>query len=206
MRRTFPDVAFERFADDVAIHCRTKWQAESVLNAIRDRLLQCGLELHPTKTRIVYCKDTKRPGKYEHVSFDFLGFTFRPRPAKGHWKKMFFGFLPAISAQAAKGIRATIRSWRLPSTRHHRPLEELAHAINPAVRGWMNYYGRFYRSQCVLVLRHLNKVLAAWVRRKYPHRLHRRERASIHWLGRLARREPNLFAHWQFGIRPEAGS
>ena len=111
MCRTFPNVAFERFADDVVIHCRTKWQAESVLNAIRDRLLQCGLELHPTKTRIVYCKDSKRPGKHEHVSFDFLGFTFRPRLAKGRRNERFFGFLPAISAKAAKGIRAKIRSW-----------------------------------------------------------------------------------------------
>jgi group II intron reverse transcriptase/maturase len=206
MQRTFPSVAFERFADDALVHCRSKRQAEAVLVAIRDRLRQCGLELHPTKTRIVYCRDSDRREAHEHVSFDFLGFSFHPRRAKNRWGKFFVGFLPAISAKAAKAVRATIRNWKLASTRNNQQLADLAQTINPVVRGWMNYYGRFYRSKLVQVLRHLNEALGAWVRWKYRHRYKRRERASVHWLGRIARRDPTLFAHWQFGVRPEAGS
>lgn len=206
MQRTLPSVPFERFADDAVVHCRSKRQAESVLVAIRERFLQCGLELHPTKTRIVYCKDSDRRGTYEHVSFDFLGFSFQPRRAKNRWGKFFVSFLPAISAKAAKAIRVQMRNWKLASTRNNQRLEDLARVVNPVVRGWMNYYGRFYRSKCIQVLRHLNEVLGAWVRRKYHHRFKRRERASMHWLGRIARRDPKLFAHWTFGIRPEAGS
>lgn len=205
MRRTWPTVAFERFADDAVVHCQSKGQAESVLVAIRDRLGQCGLELHPTKTRIVYCKDGDRPGTHEYESFDFLGYAFQPRRAKNRWGKFFVSFLPAISAKSARSIRAQIRGWKLASTRNNQTLEDLAQVINPVVRGWMNYYGRFYRSRCVLVLRYLNGALAAWARRKYR-RFRRRERASIHWLGRIARRDPRLFALWQLGIVPEAGS
>jgi retron-type reverse transcriptase len=114
-------------------------------------------------------------------------------------------FLPAISTKAAKAIRATMREWRMASTRNNQRLEDLARLVNPVVRGWMNYYGRFYRSKCILILRHLNGALAAWARRKYK-RLRRRERASMHWLGRIARRDPNLFVLWKLGVRPEAGS
>ena len=205
MRRNYPSVLFERYADDAIVHCRSERQAQSVLRAIRDRLEQCGLELHPMKTRIVSCKDDDRRGEYQHVVFDFLGYTFQPRRAKNRLGKFFVSFLPAISTKAAKAIRATIREWRMASTRNNQRLEDLARLTNPSVRGWMNYYGRFYRSKCVQVLRHLNVALAAWARRKYK-RLRCRERASMHWLGRIARRDPNLFALWQLGIQPEAGS
>jgi RNA-directed DNA polymerase len=149
MQRSFPSVPFERFADDAVAHCRSKRQAESVLDAIRDRLLQCGLELHPTKTRIVHCRDSDRRGTHEHVSFDFFGYAFQPRRAKNRWGKFFVSFLPVISAKAAKSIRAQIRNWKLASTRNNQTLEDLAEVINPVVRGWMNYYGRFYRSRRV---------------------------------------------------------
>ncbi len=204
MHRNFPHVTFARFADDAVVHCQSRRQAEAVLVAIRDRLRQCGLELHPMKTRLVYCKDDDRPGPHEHVSFTFLGYTFQPRRAKNRWGRYFVSFLPAMSPKAAKEVRAQIRAWRLASTRNNQSLEDLARVINPVVRGWMNYYGRFYRSKCVRVLRHLNEALAAWARRKYR-RFRRRERASMHWLGRIARRDPNLFVLWQLGVRPEAG-
>jgi len=204
MRRTFPRVRFERYADDAIVHCGSERQAREVLEAIRGRFEQCGLELHPTKTRIVYCKDDDRPGNYEHTKFDFLGYTFQPRRAKNRWGKFFVSFLPAISARSAKAIRQTIREWRMASTRNNQRLEDLATLINPVVRGWMNYYGRFYRSKCVQVLRHLNAALAAWARRKYK-RFRRRERASMHWLGRIARRDPKLFVLWELGVKPEAG-
>lgn len=204
MQRNFPRVRFERYADDAIVHCRSERQAREVLAAIRGRFGQCGLELHPTKTRIVYCKDDDRPGDFEHIKFDFLGYTFQPRRAKNRWGKLFVSFLPAISTRAAKAIRQTIREWRMASTRTNQRLEDLARLTNPAVRGWMNYYGRFYRSKCVQVLRHLNVALAAWARRKYK-RFRRRERASMHWLGCIARRDPKLFVLWELGVRPEAG-
>ena len=204
MDRNHPSVRFERYADDAVVHCRSEGEAQAVLEAIRRRLADCGLELHPTKTKIVYCKDADRKGKYEHVKFDFLGYTFQPRRAKNRWGRYFVSFLPAISAQAAKVVRGTIRAWRMASIRSNQTLEDLARLINPVVRGWMNYYGRFYRSKFVQVLRQVNVALARWVRRKYK-RFRRRERASMHWLGRIARRDPNLFVLWQLGIRPEAG-
>ncbi len=110
-----------------------------------ERLAECGLELHPEKTKIVYCKDDDRRGTHEHTSFDFLGYTFRPRRAKNRKGKLFISFLPGVSNKAAKSIRATIRSWRLGATRNNQSLEEIAKFVNPFVRGWVNYYGRFYQ-------------------------------------------------------------
>jgi group II intron reverse transcriptase/maturase len=204
MQRMFASVQFERYADDAIVHCRSERQARAVLEAIRGRFAQCGLELHPVKTRIVYCKDDHRPGNYAHIAFDFLGYTFQPRRAKSRMGKFFVSFLPAMSTKAAKRTRQTIREWRMASTRNHQRLEDLARVVNPVVRGWMNYYGRFYRSKCVQVLRHLNEALGAWARRKYK-RLRRRTRASMHWLGRIARRDRELFVLWQLGVLPEAG-
>ena len=153
----------------------------------------------------MYCKDDDRRGEYEHVQFDFLGYTFQPRRARNRHGKFFVSFLPAISTKAAKTVRKTIREWRMASTRNNQSLDDLAQLVNPVVRGWMNYYGRFYRSKWKQVLRHLDRALVAWACRKYR-RFRRRERAATHWLGRIARRDPNLFAHWQLGVRPAAGT
>lgn len=154
MKREMPAVLFERYADDAVVHCKSEEQAQRVLEAIRARLSGCGLELHPEKTRIVYCKDDDRKGEHEHVKFDFLGFTFQPRRAKNRWGKFFVSFLPAISTRAANAMRTKIHRWRIPSTRSNQTLQDLARLTDPVVRGWMNYYGRFYRSKCVQVLRH----------------------------------------------------
>ena len=204
MARIFPANPFERFADDAIVHCRSREEAETVLAAIRDRFAECGLELHPMKTKIVYCKDADRPGEHEEIKFDFLGYTFQPRRAKNRWGQFFVSFLPAISTKAAKAIRKTIREWRMASTRNNQRLEDLARFTNPVVLGWLNYYGRFYRSKCVQVLRHFNEALGRWARRKFK-RFKRRERASMHWLGCIARRDPKLFVLWEHGVRPEAG-
>jgi RNA-directed DNA polymerase len=205
LRRHHPQVPFERYADDAILHCRSEAQAKEILEAVRKRLRKCGLELHPEKTRIVYCKDDDRRRKDpEHVRFDFLGYTFQPRRAKNRWGKYFVSFLPAISSKAAKRIRATMRGWKLAATRNNRSLEDLAELTNPSVRGWMNYYGRFYRSKCVQVLRHLNRLLSKWACRKLK-RFRRRERAAEHWLGGVAQRAPGLFAHWTLGMKPAVG-
>ena len=164
MRRTFPGVPFERYADDAIVHCRSERHASAVLDAIRGRFEQCGLQLHPTKTRIVYCKDDNRPRNYEHLAFDFLGYTFHPRRAKNRYGKYFVSFLPAMSTKAAKTFGAPSASggWRPPGiTTPWRTCR----VVDPVVRGWMNYYGRFYRTKCVQALHHLNEALAAWVRR-----------------------------------------
>lgn len=201
MQRSYPGIRFERYADDVVVHCGSEAEARSVLEAIRGRLADCGLELHPRKTKVVYCKDGNRREEHELIKFDFLGYTFQPRRAKDRWGRHFVSFLPAISTKAAKEIRTTIREWRMASTRSNQRLEDLALLTNPVVRGWIGYYGRFYRSKCTEVLRHLNLALARWARRKFK-RLKYRERASMHWLRRVARREPNLFVLWQLGVRP----
>ncbi len=126
MRRSFPGCPFERYADDAVVHCRSKAEAQAVVEAIRGRFAQCHLELHPTKTRIVYCQDDDRPEKHEIVKFDFLGYTFQPRRAKNRWGKFFVSFLPAMSTKAAKAVRKKIREWRMASTRSNQRLEDLA--------------------------------------------------------------------------------
>ena len=204
LRRNFPTIQFARYADDAVIHATSLSQAEHVLGAVRERLLECGLELHPEKTKIVYCQDSDRKGTHDHIKFDFLGYTFRPRRAKNRWGKPFVSFLPAVSDKAAKAIRAEIRSWRLGARRNNQSLEEIAKFVNPIVRGWVNYYGRYYRSALYPVLRCLERSMIYWVRRKFK-RLRRHRRRAAHWLGGVARREPHLFVLWQIGIRPAAG-
>jgi len=204
LRREYPHALFERYADDAVIHAKSFEEANRVLDAVRERLAACGLELHPEKTRIVYCKDSNRHGTYKHVTFDFLGFTFRPRQAINRRGELFCSFLPAVSGGAAKAIRATIRSWRRGVWRSNQSLEDIARFINPCVRGWVNYYGQFYRTELISVLRCLEESLGQWARRKYK-RLKGHKRRAIHWLGAVARREPQLFVHWQFGVRSATG-
>lgn len=197
LARSFPGCPFERYADDGVIHCASKTQAEQVLGALAERLAQVGLELHPDKTRIVYCKDANRTGSSEHEQFTFLGYTFRPRLAKNRRGQHFVGFLPAVSNEAAKAIRQEVRSWRI-NVHSDKPLEDIASFVNPIVRGWCNYYGRFYKSWLYRSLRHINEYLVRWARRKFK-RLRTSARRAWCWLRGVQRRAPELFAHWAFG-------
>lgn len=193
MARVFPTVLFERYVDDVVVHCISERQARFVLAAIKKRMTQVGLELHPEKTRIVYCQDDKRRGSYEHTEFVFLGYGFRRRSARSKYGAMFLGFLPAISKQALKRIGAEVRSWRL----HHRTRlteKDLADWINPIVRGWMKHYGAFYRSALYPLLKRINAYLLRWVRRKYK-RLRSGKKARTAW-NNAVRKRPRAFAHW----------
>ena len=204
MKRTYPHIPFERYADDVVAHCKTEAQAQMIRKSIAARLAQCRLELHPEKTKIVYCKDEDRKGSYSNEKFDFLGYTFRPRRSKNRWGKYFINFSPALSNQAAKTMRRTMRGWRL-QLRSDKALDDLARMFNPVLRGWINYYGAYYRSALSPVFRHLDLTLTRWAMRKYK-RIRRHKRQAEYWLGRIARRDPGLFAHWQLlGIRPAAG-
>jgi RNA-directed DNA polymerase len=201
MARDFPGIRFERYCDDAVVHCASEKQARHVRAAIAARLAEVGLELHPGKTRIVYCKDADRRGDHEVTSFTFLGYEFRPRLAKNRHGKHFVSFLPAVSRDAMKAMGAEIRSWHW-AKRSDKSLNDLALMFNSVVQGWINYYGRFYRSRLLYFLRGLNRHLMRWACRKYK-RLKRRERRAMAWLAEIARRSPHLFAHWRLGARPD---
>jgi len=200
MRKNYPQSPFERYADDAVVHCRTESEAKQLKEAITARLAQCKLELHAEKTKIVYCKDDKRRGKYPNEKFDFLGFTFRPRGSKNHRGEIFVSFSPAVSDKAAKSIRGTMRRWQV-HLRSDKKLEDLAQKYNPVIRGWINYYGSYYRSALYPIFHQLERALIRWVTRKYK-RFRFHSQKATHWLGRIARRDPALFAHWRLGIRP----
>ncbi len=200
MRRKFPSIGFERYCDDVVVHCKSEEQAEYVRDAIAGRLAECRLEMHPEKTRIVYCKDADRRGSYEYERFDFLGYGFRPRLSKSKTGRCFVSFTPAVSAEATKGIGQRIRNWHLHK-RSDETLEDLARMANTIVQGWINYYGRFCPSALHPPLRRINEYLIRWAERKYKRLLGRTRRAH-ELLVDVSRREPTLFAHWRWGLRP----
>jgi RNA-directed DNA polymerase len=204
MQRTNPEIPFERYADDIVAHCRTEAQAKSLWQCVSERLAQCKLELHPVKTKIVYCKDDDRRGTYPNEKFDFLGYTFRARRSKSRWGKYFVNFSPAVSNRACTSMRRTMRTWHL-HLRSDKKLEDLGRMFNATVVGWINYYGHFYRSALNAVFRPLNGTLARWAMRKYK-RLKGHRRRADYWLGRIARKERGLFAHWRMlGLLPSAG-
>jgi hypothetical protein len=195
MAREFPAVVFERYVDDAVVHCVSERQAIDVMEAIGNRMEEVGLRLHPTKTRIVYCKDANRRGLYEQTSFTFLGFDFRARGARNRHGVTFPCFLPAISKEALKKISAEVRGWRIHRRMGH-TLAQLARVINPIVRGWMRYYGAFYHSALDPLLRRINAYLVRWIRRKYK-RLAGFNKAKRCFRG-ITQRYPRMFAHWQW--------
>ena len=201
--REFPAVPFERYADDAILHCKTKAQAEMLRDAIIERLAQVGLELNLDKTRIVYCKDENRKGSHEHEQFTFLSYTFRPRRARARSGELFVSFCPAVSDDAAKRMRRTIKRWRLHLW-SGKTLDDLAQEINQIVRGWIDYYGFFYKSRLIALLKRIDEYLARWAMRKYK-RLRGRPHRARRFVAHVARRQPALFVHWQAGAQPRAG-
>jgi RNA-directed DNA polymerase len=204
LEREFPAVTFERYADDAVVHCATERQANEVLAALEQRMAEAGLQLHPDKTRIVYCKDkNRRRTDCEHTSFTFLGYTFRARNAPNRdGTSMFTGFLPAVSKDALKRMSEEVRSWRI-HLRTGTELEGLAAWINPIVKGWMNYYGRYYRTALDRLLRRINTYLMRWAQQRYK-RL-RPFRKALRWWAGLTERQPRLFAHWAWTAEVSAG-
>ena len=192
--REFPGCPFERYADDIIVHCDSEDQARELRAAIAARLGALGLELHPAKTKIVYCKDANRPGDFEHTSFDFLGYTFRGRLAKGK-HGYFTGFNPAISTKAKKAKGKQIRDWHL-KRRSGTDLSGLADQINPQVRGWINYYGAFYRSELRFLAWRINEHLVRWAMHKFK-RFRGKYARAMDWLQKACQYQPDLFAHWQ---------
>jgi len=198
MERNYPGNPFARYADDGVIHCRTKEDAENLLYALKSRLSDCFLELHPEKTKIIYCKDgSRQKDDHDNISFDFLGYTFQPRRSRTKRGKIFLNFSPAISGKAKKKIKEEIRKWELPS-RIGVDLETIAREINPQVRGWINYYGKFYRSALYRVIEYIEYKLCMWARKKYKRLRSSKEQARL-WLGRIRERQRSqLFVHWNF--------
>jgi group II intron reverse transcriptase/maturase len=195
MQRHYPQIPFERYADDGICHCRSRAEAEMLRVAMEKRFAECGLELNLQKTRIVYCKEDDRRGNYPEQKFDFLGFTFQPRRAKNRKGKLFVGFIPAISNKAKKSICDTMRRWKM-HRQTDKSLDELARVVNPVLRGWINYYGSYYKSALYRVFQPLNNILVRWASRKYK-RLRRNNQRARQWVQSIFHRQPKLFAHWQ---------
>jgi group II intron reverse transcriptase/maturase len=195
MGRMFPAVLFERYSDDIVVHCVSARQAHFVCQAIARRLADLGLRLHPEKTRVVYCKQDGRPGSHEHMSFTFMGYTFRERSARSRSGNLFNGFLPAVSRNAMKKMNSVVKNWRL-----HRhtglTLDDLAARINQIVPGWVSYYGQFYSSGLRPLLRRINACILRWARKKYK-RLQSVRKALAWWKG-VVTRDPSLFTHWKW--------
>jgi RNA-directed DNA polymerase len=203
MKREFERNTWCRYADDALIHCQTLKQAEFIKKKLENRLKLAGLELHPEKTRIVYCKDSNRNKEYQHIQFAFLGYTFKPRKAKGKNGRTFTSFLPAISQEAKQAIRQTVHDWHL-LWMTNKSLKDLAEKYNPAIRGWLNYYGKYGKRELADVLKHINLHLCYWFRRKYK-KYRSKKDESRRAMGEIANKERQLFAHWAVGIMEMVG-
>jgi RNA-directed DNA polymerase len=197
MRINYPHSPFARYADDIIIHCNSKGQAEELLKCVSARMESCGLELHPEKTKIVYCMQGNIKEDHPVREFDFLGYTFRPRGAKTRKGTYFIGFLPAISDKAVKRLRKQIKDWKIHRLTHL-TLQDLAKFVNPTVRGWIQYYGKFYSSELHRVLRILNSSIIRWARRKYK-RFKRSLAKATEWIEEMTVKAKDLFAQWKAG-------
>jgi group II intron reverse transcriptase/maturase len=199
MRRAYPDLPWCRYADDGLVHCRTEQEAEAVRAELQARLEECHLQMHPTKTKIVYCRDARRRASYPNVKFDFLGYEFRPRrvsnPQNG---RTFCGFTPAVSPSALKAMRETIRDLDI-RRQTQLALADIADRLNPLLSGWIEYYGRYTPSALSTMLRYVNQTLLRWVMRKFKRFKAHKVRAS-HFLQRLVRDDMGCFVHWRLGM------
>lgn len=203
IEKKYPETPFERYADDIVVHCKSEPEAEEIKAAIKERLEECKLEINEEKTKIVYCKDSNRKGGGKHIKFDFLGHTFKPRMAKSREGKIFVSFTPAVSDKAQKTMRQETRNWKL-SRRTNKTLEEIAEEINPKIRGWINYYGKFHKSAMYPIYRQIDQSLIKWAKRKFKNLRNSWQKARK-WLKEIAKREANMLAIWKPGIMPEAG-
>lgn len=199
IRETMRSVQLCRYADDGVVHCKSKAQAKLVLQRITQRLVACGLEIHPDKTSIVYCKDINRQETHDHIEFTFLGYSFRPRKSVDKYGRIYPNFTPAVSPQALKSMRQTVRSWHL-QLKCDKSLLDLARMFNPVLRGWWQYYGRFYRASLHALGRHIDGYLMRWLQRKYK-RLARHKTRAWRRLDQLKEQYPYAFIHWQTEVK-----
>lgn len=199
MSRKYPNNPFCRYADDGLVHCRSQQEAQEILEHLKIRFAECGLEIHPEKTSIVYCKDGKRKGKYPKRHFDFLGYRFRPRLGRNTKNRsLFVSFSPAVSPHALKSMRQAIRKSNIRN-RSDLSLQQVAEKINPLLRGWIQYYGHHHREELDSVYRHFNMTLVAWSRRKYK-TLKNHKTKACQFIQGIKRENPRLFEHWKTGM------
>ena len=194
MDREFPGCPWERYADDIVAHCDTEEQARNLRAAIAERLGALGLELHPEKTKVVFCKDANRRGEAEHTSFDFLGYTFRARLAKGP-HGYFAGFFPAICGKGEEGERPTDQGLAPQSSNRAGPVQH-RRGDQPSSAGLDQLLRAFYRSELRFLAWRINEHLARWAMHKFK-RFRKRYLRAMDWLQRVYRRQPKLFAHWR---------
>ena len=202
IRRELRSVRFCRYADDGVVHCKSEAQAKFVLAELGKRLRECGLELHPEKTGIVYCADVNRREDHPVIQFTFLGYTFRPRKAVDKYGRVYVNFSRAVSRAALTAMRQRVRRWHI-QLKSDKDLGDLSNMFNPVLRGWMNDYGRFYPTALEPLWRSVNDYLVRWQRRKYKGLAIGVIRAAKA-LGRLADASPDAFVHWKLGFRPTA--
>ena len=200
MTRNYPNSPFERYADDGIIHCKTEREAQEVLKGLNQRMTECKLELHPDKTKVAYCKDKDRTRDYQNTGFEFLGYSFRRRFIKDKLGRLQFNFLPAISLKSAKAFRAKVKEMNIRS-RAGSKLEMLAEELNPTIRGWLNYFGKYGHSEVKSSMHYVNQRLVYWAMCKYKRFRGHRCRAEV-WFKEVAKREPNMFSHWAQGFAP----
>lgn len=198
--KNYPDTPFERYADDAIIHCKTEAEARQILEALNERLKECKLELHPLKTKIVYCKDKDRKREYPDTEFDFLGYTFKRIIIKDRLGRLQFNFLASVSKKSAKSFRDKLKEMRIHRMSGSK-IEMVAERINPMLRGWLNYFGKYNQSAIKYTMNCINRRLMIWAMCKYKRFRNHRRRAE-EWLRELAKREPNMFPHWTLGMIP----
>lgn len=199
LRLHYPRLPFVRYADDIIIHCNTEEKAKEVLKVVQERIEDCDLSLHPTKTKVVYCKDYRRKLKKEEVQFDFLGFSFRPVSKKSsrEHESMFLGFGPTLSKSSYQRIVKEIRA-----TRFHKwtnaTIYDIAKELNPKIRGWMHYYEKFSKWSLQKVFRNLHNRLLKWVLNRYK-RFKGSKRKGFEYLRTVKKHYPHIFYHWSVG-------
>ena len=199
LEQTHSAVRYVRYADDAILHCKSKVQADYVLDNLNNRMMQCGLELHPDKTKLVYCKDYRRQGEHEHVKFDFLGYSFQPRTTKSKKTgELFLGYDCAISISSKKRIAEKMRELDIEHLTH-RSIVGVAQYLEPFIRGWANYYGRFRLWEMNSIFQLLRRRLVKWARKRY-----KRYKTSLNkayaWLERVKDQYPTLFYQWRLGF------
>jgi RNA-directed DNA polymerase len=191
----YPQSPFERYADDIVIHCASKESAEQILAELQIRMSEFELTLHPEKTKIVYCKSYQRPERHENESFIFLGNSFEPTTIKS--RKMegtrFLIFAGDICNAAKTSIRSKIKEVLNPQW-SNQTLEGFAQRLNPKIRGWVNYYTKFNRQKVEEVFYYLNDLIQQWMKHKY--KIGSKKRLYDKYY-QFQTANPDLFYHWK---------
>lgn len=196
MQKHYPKNEFERYADDIVIHCETEKEAQDLQTALKERLLSYDLELHPEKTKIVYCKNYLRKGRGEHRSFTFLGFSFQPKMLKSKVGGQFLAFRAVVSRASKQTIRTSLKAI-IGIRRTDWTIERYAQTVNSKIRGWINYYSKIEKWGIGRELSYVNELLIRWIRNKYRTNSKKKSYAKLR---QFQTEQPNLFVHWTFGI------